>query len=130
MRFEGRVLLIIAAFFATLFVVYGVWSHEWAGTAMLGGSSLLGAFPGTYYLWWSHRMDPREEDKEDGSLSEGAGVIAAFPDSSIWPFVFGMGCASFGLALVFGLWTAFLGGALVISAMIGIATESRRGGAI
>jgi hypothetical protein len=130
MKFEARMLLTIAVFFLVLALVYAIYSNEPAGILMLFGSVLLAAVPGLYYLFWSHRMDPRPEDKDDGSLSEGAGIIAAFPDSSIWPFIFGAGAALVGLGLVFGIWTVFVGGFMAVAAMVGVAAESRRGGRI
>lgn len=128
MRTEGLVLLVVAAFFALVAAVYWFWSYETSGTAMLIGSAFLGLLPGGYYLWWSRRMRPRPEDKPDGTLEEGAGVVGTFPSSSIWPFVLGLGATLVALALVFGFWTAIVGFVLAISAVIGIILESRRGG--
>ena len=130
MRIEAIFLLFIGVFCAIVAIVYGLTSYEWSGTAMLTGAFLLGLFPGGYYFWWSRRMDPRAEDDPAGTLEQGAGVIGAFPSSSIWPFVFGLGAAMIGLALVFGFWTALFGFSLVLSAVIGIVVESRRGGVI
>ncbi len=130
MKVEARLLMVIALFFLVLTLVYSIWSKEYAGSIMLAGSVLLAAVPGSYYLFWSHRMDQRPEDRDDATLKDGAGVIAAFPDSSIWPFVFGAGAALIGLGLVFGIWTVLVGGFMVVSAMVGVATESRRGGRI
>ena len=130
MKFEAKMLLVIALFFFVLFATYAFLSKEWAGSIMLLGSVLLGLLPGSYYLWWSNRMEPRPEDRDDATIKEGSGVIAAFPDTSIWPFIFGVGAAMFALSLVLGIWTAFIGGAMTLSAMIGVATESRRGGQV
>jgi hypothetical protein len=98
------------------------------GTVMLVAFGLLGLCPGAYYLWWSRRMTPRAEDDDKATVAQGAGVVAAFPSSSIWPFVFGLGAAFIGIAFVFGFWTAFFGFFLVITAVGGIIVESRRGG--
>ncbi|MHB8593088.1 MAG: aa3-type cytochrome oxidase subunit IV, partial [Acidimicrobiales bacterium] len=84
----------------------------------------------SYYFWWSRRMAPRPEDRADASIEDGAGVIGAFPDSSVWPFVLGMGLFLVVLSAVFGLWLLPPGGALVISAVIGVTAESRRGGTV
>jgi hypothetical protein len=65
---------------------------------MLGACVLLGLLPGSYYLWWSRRMTPRAEDDPNASLKQGAGVVGAFPSSSIWPFVLGLGTAMVALA--------------------------------
>lgn len=143
MRIEARVLLIIAIFFAIAAGIY--WWVGWgmtigprnpgpeqSGTAMLIASALLGLLPGGYFFWWSRRMKdkPRAEDRSEATLAEGAGVIGSFPTSSVWPFVLGLAAALVALALVFGFWSAIVGFALGISAVIGIIVESRRGGLV
>ena len=75
-------------------------------------------------------MKPRPEDRTDASIEEGSGVIGSFPNSSIWPFVLGMGLFLVVLSLVFGLWLLAPGFALVISALVGVTVESRRGGTV
>jgi hypothetical protein len=73
-------------------------------------------------------MGDRPEDKPDGTLEEGAGEIATFPGSSIWPFVLGMGAFMLVLAFAFGIWFAFPAVGLILTALIGVTAESRRGG--
>ncbi len=130
MRIEALFLIGIAIFFGMVGVVYWFWSYEQGGTMMLAGTTLLGLLPGSYYLWWSRRMKPRPEDRTDASIEEGQGVIGSFPNSSIWPFVLGMGLFLTVLSLVFGLWLLAPGFALIISALIGVTVESRRGGTV
>ncbi|MGH9028201.1 MAG: aa3-type cytochrome oxidase subunit IV [Acidimicrobiales bacterium] len=130
MRHEAHFLVGVGIFFAVVGLTYWFWGYEQGGTMMLVGTVALGIVPGSYYLWWSHRMKPRPEDREDGSLSEGAGVIGSFPSSSIWPFVFGMGIFLIVLSLVFGIWLAAPGLVVVVSAVIGYSAESRRGGTV
>ncbi len=128
MKVESKVLLFIAIFFAAIAAIYWFTGYEDGGTIMLVASALLGLLPGSYYFWWSKRMTPRPEDDPDANQSDGAGVVGAFPTSSIWPFVLGLGAAMVGLALVFGFWTAIFGFSLAITAVIGVIFESRRGG--
>jgi hypothetical protein len=127
-KFEAYFLIFLGIFGAILALVYGVLSDELAGTVMLAGFALLGLFPGGYYLWWHRRMGMRAEDNPNAELADGAGVVGYFPSSSIWPFVFGLGCALVALALVFGFWTALPGFFLVLAAGFGIVSESRHGG--
>ena len=75
MRVEALLLLGIGVFFGVVGVVYWFWGYEPGGTMMLVGTVTLGLIPGSYYMWWARRMKPRPEDRNDGSLSEGAGVI-------------------------------------------------------
>ena len=130
MRVEAFLLIGVAVFFALVGVIYWFWGYEQGGTMMLIGTTLLGLLPGIYYFWWSRRMVPRPEDRSDASIEDGAGVIGAFPDSSIWPFVLGMGLFLVVLSVVFGLWLLAPGMALVVSAAIGVTVESRRGGTV
>lgn len=130
MKSESGVLLVIAAFFAVVAVVYWMWSGEQGGTVMLTGTSLLGLLPGSYYYWWSRRMKPRPEDDPHATREDGAGAVGAFPSSSIWPFTFGLGAFAIALALVFGIWSAIVGFVVVAIAVLGIIRESRRGGVI
>jgi hypothetical protein len=127
-RVEARFLLFLATFGGVIALIYWFTSYEDAGTVMLAAVGLLGLLPGSYYLWWSRRMTPRPEDDPEASPEDGAGVVGAFPSSSIWPFVLGLGAAMTALAFVFGLWTAIFGLTLAVSAALGVVAESRRGG--
>jgi hypothetical protein len=130
MKAEGMVLLAIGCFFGVVALVYWFWSNETSGTAMLTGAFLLGLLPGGYYYWWSRRMKPRPEDDPHAERAEGAGVVGAFPSSSIWPFVLGIAAASVGLSLVFGFWSAIVGFVVAGGAVLGVIRESRRGGIV
>ena len=130
MRIEALFLIGIAVFFGIVGAVYWFWAYEQGGTMMLVGTTFLGLLPGGYYFWWSRRMKPRPEDRTDASIEEGSGVIGLFPNSSIWPFVLGMGLFLVVLSMVFGLWLLAPGFSLVLSALIGVTVESRRGGTV
>src|ERR1019366_6338134 len=117
MRISGTFLAAIGFFFGVIALIYWFTAYEDAGFLMLIGSAILGLLPGGYYLWWSRRMRPLEGDVDDATVSDGAGVIDAFPGSSIWPFLL-------------GLWRAPIAAALGLSAVIGGVIESRRGGAV
>ena len=128
MRVEATILLFLGVFFGIVGIVYWFWSYEDAGTAMLVGTCTLGFLPGSYYFFWHRRMGQRVEDREDASIAEGAGDINSFPSSSIWPFVMGMGAFVTLISLVFGIWLIFPGISLIITALVGVTAESRRGG--
>ena len=130
MKVEAYVLLFVGFFFGLVGLVYWLLSYEDAGSVMLLGTFLLGCVPGFYYLWWSRRMNPRPADNPDATLEDGAGVVGAFPGSSIWPFVLGLGATFVALALVFGAWTLGVGLFLAVSALVGVVYESRRGGLV
>jgi hypothetical protein len=130
MRVEAIILLFLGVFFGIVGLVYWFWSYEDAGTAMLVGTCTLGFLPGSYYFYWHRRMGARVEDREDASIAEGAGEINSFPGTSIWPFVLGMGAFLTVVSLVFGIWLIFPGISLILTALVGVTAESRRGGHI
>lgn len=128
MRVEALFLLFLGAFFGVVALIYWFWSYEDGGGMMLLGATLLGFVPGSYYFFWHRRMGNRVEDRSDATIEEGAGEISSFPSSSIWPFVMGMGAFLTVLAMVFGAWLLFMGVPLIVTALTGVTTESRRGG--
>ena len=127
---EAYVFLGTAAFFAAVCGLYWFTSYEHAGSVMLLLTAFLGILPGAYLFWWGRNMKPRPEDSDLATLADGAGSIGAFPSSSIWPFVFGMGSGFTALAFVFGAWPGILGAAAMGATLIGYTVESRRGGYI
>jgi len=128
MRVESKVLLSLGLFFGVMVTVYWNWGHENAGSVMIFSGMLLCFLPGGYYYWWSRRMKPRPEDDPQATQAQGAGVVGAFPGTSIWPFTLGMGAFFIVLALVFGVWLLVPGLGLVGWAMFGGTSEGRRGG--
>jgi hypothetical protein len=127
-RIEALFLIGVGIFFGIVGAVYWFTSYEDGGTMMLAGTCLLGLLPGSYYLFWHRRMGNRLEDREDATIEEGAGVINSFPGSSIWPFVLGMGAFMTVLAFAFGIWFIFPAVGLIVTALVGVTAESRRGG--
>ena len=128
---ESVILIFLALVFGLMGAVYWSWGHEDGGGVMLLGALLMGLLPGLYYYWWYRRTGgDRPEDREDASVADGAGVVDSFPSSSIWPFVMGMACFLMVLSLVFGLWFAVPGVALIVWAFAGYTAESRRGGSV
>ena len=73
-------------------------------------------------------MPTRPEDDAQATMESGAGVVEAFPGTSIFPFTLGMGAFFVVLALVYGTWLALPGFGLVVWAMLGGVAEGRRGG--
>jgi hypothetical protein len=128
MRIEALFLIGVGIFFGIVGAVYWFTSYEDGGTMMLAGTCLLGLVPGSYYMFWHRKMGNRVEDRPDATIEEGAGVINSFPGSSIWPFVLGMGAFMLVLAFAFGIWFIFPAIGLVLTALVGVTAESRRGG--
>ena len=128
MKIEALILLVVGVFFAVIAAIYWFTAYEDGGTMMLIGSFALGMLPGGYYLWWSRRMKPRPEDLHEATIEDGQGIIDAFPSSSIWPFGLGFFLTILGIAL--GFWLIVPGVAIVVSSLIGVTAESRRGGTV
>ena len=128
MKIESFILIGVAVFFGITGLVYWFTSYEDGGTMMLVGTCLLGLLPGAYYYFWHRRMGDRPEDRSDATLEDGAGEIATFPSSSVWPFVLGMGAFMLVLAFAFGIWFFFPAVGLMVTALVGVTAESRRGG--
>jgi hypothetical protein len=142
MRVSAVFLLFLGLFFGLIGLVYWFWAYEDGGAVMLLGATLLGFLPGSYYFFWYRRFHghkyffwgqipvagERSSDRVDAEMADGAGNIDAFPGTSIWPFVMGMGAFMTVLALVFGAWLLFIGVPLILTALTGVTAESRRGG--
>jgi hypothetical protein len=142
MRIEALFLLFLGFFFGIVGIIYWFTSYDDGGGMMLLGTSLLGFLPGGYYFFWhkrfggkkfffwgtEHGAGDRPSDRPDATVAEGAGDVDSFPSSSIWPFVMGMGAFSTLLSLVFGIWLILPGLTLIITALVGVTAESRRGG--
>ena len=142
MKVESLFLIFLGAFFGGITIWYWFWGYEDGGTVMLFGATLLGFVPGLYYFFWHRRfhghkyfvvgkieeVGDRPEDHPDAEMADGAGSIDSFPGSSIWPFVMGMGAFFLVLAFAFGIWLAFIGVPLILTALTGVTAESRRGG--
>jgi Cytochrome c oxidase subunit IV len=143
MKIESAFLIGVGIFFGCVGLIYWFLSYEDGGFTMLLGTCSLGFVPGLYYFFWHRRFQghkyffwgktervvgTRPEDRPDATLEEGAGVISSFPGSSVWPFVLGMGAFTLLLCFVFGVWLAMVGGAVILTAVIGATAESRRGG--
>jgi hypothetical protein len=130
MRIEALFMLGIAVFFGIVGAVYWFTSYEDAGFLMLIGTTGLGLLPGSYYFWWSRHMKARPEDDPDATIKGSSGIVDSFPNSSIWPFILGMGAFMVALSFVFGIWLVPIAASLLISGLIGATVESRRGGAV
>ncbi|HET9078863.1 MAG TPA: cytochrome c oxidase subunit 4 [Acidimicrobiales bacterium] len=132
MKVESRVILGAFIFLTCLCGVYwgavAVHGHasERSGIAMLVFSFSAYFLLGSYLLlqWKRRHGVPRPEDRFDATQDDGAGVIDYFPSASIWPAGLGLGAIFFGMALVWGLWYAYIGGVLAIGSIIGWVTES------
>jgi hypothetical protein len=142
-KIESSFMIGVGIFFGCVALIYWFLSYDDGGGMMLFGTCCLGLLPGSYYFFWHRRfrghkyfffgktervVGTRPEDRSDASIEDGAGVISTFPGSSVWPFTLGAGAFVLLLSFVFGAWLAMVGGAAILTALIGVTAESRRGG--
>ena len=136
MKTNVHLLWVLTVFFAIVTVVYVVWSlldpfHgqiEWAGTFMLGLSTLLMAFV-AFYLDKVHAAQGGElpEDRLDGNIDDGDPEMGFFSPWSWWPIFLAAATALLFLGLAVGIWICFIGLGLGLIALTGWVYEYYRG---
>ena len=136
MKTNVNLLWVLTVFFAVVTVVYVVWglldpsqgSVEWAGTFMLGLSTLLMAFV-AFYLDKVHAAQGGElpEDRLDGNIDDGDPEMGFFSPWSWWPIFLAAATALLFLGLAVGFWVCFIGLGLGLIALTGWVYEYYRG---
>jgi hypothetical protein len=126
MRVESKTMMWAAIFLATLAIIYGFWSREPTGTALLiFGVCAYGMLAGYLFLQWKRRAGiDRPEDRLDATQEDGAGEIGFFPAASIWPPAIGIGGVMAAVALVYGSWYWLLAGIFIFGGIIGFVVEA------
>jgi hypothetical protein len=126
MRVEYKTMLGAALFLATIAILYGFWSREATGTALLiFGVCAYGMLAGYLFMQWRRRDGiGRPEDRPDATQADGAGEVGFFPAASIWPAGIGLGAIFIGIALIYGSWYWLIGGILVFGGIIGFVVEA------
>jgi hypothetical protein len=124
-RVQGLVFIGTGTFLVVIGAIYWFTSYDPAGTVLLLVGLGLGAIPGAFLVWRSAHIPALAEDRPDADPGDGAGALGTFPESSVWPVVLAGGAALTGTGLVFGLWSALPGLAIVVVAFVGAALESR-----
>lgn len=136
MKTNVNLLWVLTGFFATVTVVYVVWSLadpgfgriEWAGTFMLGLSTLLVAFI-AFYLSKVHGAQGAElpEDRLDGNIDDGDPEVGFYSPFSWWPIFLAASCALLFLGLAVGPWIAFIALGIGVISLVGWVYEYYRG---
>jgi hypothetical protein len=124
MKVEARIFEIIMAFFFVSAVVYGLWSHEPAGSAGLTLTGGLALIIGTYFRFVSRRVRMRPEDNPEAEVSDGAGEMGFFSPGSYWPVGIALAASVVGGALAFAQWwLVAIGLVLVLGTVAGLVFE-------
>ncbi len=130
MRANAGIMWVIGVFFALSAVAYTVWvgitvdwdyhHMEWVGTVALTLSAILGFFV-AFYLTRVHKAQGGElaQDTLTADIDDDDPEIGHFSPWSWWPLVLGAALALVFLGLATGFWLSFIGGPLVLIAIVG-----------
>lgn len=138
MRVNANLFWILAVFFGLSAIAYTVWSLidfantpeqvepltargvEWVGTVGIGLGAVLSVFL-AFYLTITKRAQGGElpEDSYTAEIDDGDPEVGHFSPWSWWPMVLALGLAFMFLGFAVGIWLAFLGGPIVLIAIVG-----------
>ncbi|HEX2298142.1 MAG TPA: cytochrome c oxidase subunit 4 [Pseudonocardiaceae bacterium] len=120
MKVEALVFAGVAVFFAGTAALYGWWSAEPAGSAVLVIAFLMAALVSFFSAVQYRRRGKRPQDRRDAEVAEGAGPLEFFPADSPWPVVTAVGFAVAATGVVYGLWLFLIGTAVLARGALGL----------
>jgi hypothetical protein len=136
MRTNAILMYIIGVFFTVAAAGYTVWAlltygwpHiEWVGTVAMTLTAIMGFFVG-FYLGRVHKAQGGElpQDMPTADIDDDDPEIGHFAPWSWWPMVLAGALALVFLGLAVGTWVSFIGGPLVLIAVVGWNYEFYRG---
>jgi hypothetical protein len=109
----------VALFFAGAAALYGWWSREPAGAAVLVVAFLMAALISFFTAMQYRRKGRRPQDRSDAEVADGAGQLEFFPPESRWPVVTALGFAVAAVGVVYGLWLFLIGCAVLARGVLG-----------
>ncbi|MET8784208.1 MULTISPECIES: cytochrome c oxidase subunit 4 [unclassified Streptomyces] len=123
MKIEALLFGGVAVFFAAAAALYGAWSGEPAGTAVLivafGMAAVVSFFCAVQY----RRRGRRPQDRTDAEVADAAGALEFFPPHSPWPLVTALGFSIAALGVVYGLWLFLIGAGVLARGVLGMAFQ-------
>ncbi|MFD1657722.1 cytochrome c oxidase subunit 4 [Streptomyces caeni] len=129
MKIEALLFGGVALFFGASAALYGAWSGEPAGTAVLiiafGMAALVSFFCAVQY----RRRGRRPQDRTDAEVADGSGPLEFFPAHSPWPVITALGFTVAAVGVVYGLWLFLIGVGVLVRGVLGMAFQyATRGG--
>ncbi|MCN9240305.1 cytochrome c oxidase subunit 4 [Streptomyces sp. RY43-2] len=123
MKTESWLFGVVALFFGGSAALYGVWSRDPAGMAVLivafGMAGVISFFCAVQY----RRRGRRPQDRPEAEVADAAGPLEFFPAHSPWPFVTALGFAVAAAGVVYGLWLFLIGVAVLARGVFGLAFQ-------
>lgn len=131
MKTESKIFLFLIIFFAIVTPIYAymTWADplgggiEPIGTTALALTLLFAAIIWGMLALTGRSVKMRPEDRKDGEIVDGAGVMGFFPPSSLVPFWSAVAASLILLGFAFGWWVSLLGLGVGIWAAFGWAYE-------
>lgn len=133
MKSEAKVFWGLAIYMALMSVVYPIatWRTqgyvEPVGTVVIILTLLFLVMIGGYLHLTARKMDPRLEDRPDGTIAEGAGDYGFFAPSSPWPFWCALVTMMMFLGWIFGYWIMLIGVGVGVWAVAGWTMQFYKG---
>jgi cytochrome c oxidase subunit IV len=126
-KLQGKMFLWLSVFILAVAIVYGLWSHEAAGTTALFMAFALSVMIGYYLAFTARRADTGAQDREDAEVADDAGELGFFSPHSWQPLFLGIGGALAFTAIVFGWWLLYFSLPVILIALWGWVFEYYRG---
>ncbi|MEU3841351.1 cytochrome c oxidase subunit 4 [Streptomyces sp. NPDC028635] len=123
MKAESKLFGGVALFFAGIAALYGGWSREPAGSAVLVIAFLMASLVSFFSAVQYRRRGPRPQDRKDAEVVDAAGPVEFFPAASHWPVVTAAGFALAATGVVYGLWLFLIGTAVLARGVLGMAFQ-------
>ncbi|SDB80116.1 Cytochrome c oxidase subunit IV [Raineyella antarctica] len=133
MKAEQWVFWALAIYFALMSAVYPYITLKTEGHVEIIGTvvillTLVFTLMVAGFLYATgRRMDKRPEDRQDGTIAEGAGAYGFFAPSSIWPFWCGLVVMLIFLGWIFGFWLSIIAAGIGVWAVAGWSLQFYRG---
>jgi len=120
MKIEALLFGGVALFFAGSAALYGVWSRDPTGMAVLIVAFAMAALVSFFCTVQYRRRGRRPQDRTDAEVADGAGPLEFFPAHSPWPVVTALGFAIAATGVVFGLWLFLIGAGVLARGVFGL----------